>query len=149
LVFKLSFAIWQRADLFVSSGSGHYNQIIMTLLHHVDIIIPVGSDSEAREFYCVLLGLVEIEKPEALKKNGGMWLNLGNAQIHLSYEKKAGVDPRKTKAHIAFAVSDLIKVEKTLLAHGFPVNHQGPLPGMIRFETVDPFGHRLELLQII
>jgi len=59
-------------------------------LHHADLIIPRGAESEARKFYCELLGLTEIQKPEKLQKNGGLWLQLGNAQLHLSYEKKRG-----------------------------------------------------------
>ncbi|MEI7488076.1 MAG: hypothetical protein WCJ72_11835, partial [Chryseobacterium sp.] len=68
-------------------------------LDHVDIIIPKDGEDEARQYYCGILGMREIEKPEILKKNGGLWLQLDGSQVHLSYEKKEGVDPRKTKAH--------------------------------------------------
>lgn len=118
-------------------------------LHHADLIIPKGSEATAREFHCNLLGLVEIPKPEVLMKNGGLWLQLGNAQIHLSYEKKEGIDPRKTKAHVAFRVSDLKQLRNKLTTQGLPVKEQEQLPGMIRIESEDPFGHRLEFLQII
>lgn len=117
--------------------------------HHADLIIPNGKEAEAREFYCGLLRLKEIAKPEVLKKNGGLWLQLGNAQIHLSYEKKEGVDPKKTKAHIAFKVLDLLKIKEDLILHGFKVKEQDALPGMIRIESEDPFGHRLEFLQVV
>lgn len=110
-------------------------------LHHVDLIIPNGKEDEAREFYCGLLKLKEIEKPDVLRKNGGLWLQLGKTQIHLSYEKKEGVDPRKTKAHIAFNVSDLQKLKEDLVSNGFMVKEQDQLPGMIRIESEDPFGH--------
>jgi catechol 2,3-dioxygenase-like lactoylglutathione lyase family enzyme len=33
-------------------------------IHHVQITIPRGAEDEARTFYCDLLGLPEIEKPD-------------------------------------------------------------------------------------
>jgi hypothetical protein len=36
-------------------------------LDHVQVAAPVGSESEARRFYGRLLGLSELEKPEALQ----------------------------------------------------------------------------------
>lgn len=122
---------------------------IPRLLHHVDLIIPKGEDDTARRFYCDLLGLKEIDKPVVLRKNGGLWLQLGNAQIHLSFERKEGVDPRKTKAHIAIQVEDLDALESALQLAGFIVKKQAPLPGMRRMESEDPFGHRLEFLELL
>lgn len=117
--------------------------------HHADLIIARGGEGEAKIFYCDLLGLREIPKPEVLRANGGLWLAIGDFQLHLSYEKKEGVDPRKTKAHLAFVVDDLARVERSLLAAGCSIKWQEQLPGMIRLETEDPFGHRLELLELI
>ena len=39
-------------------------------LHHVQITIPKGSEEQGREFYCHVLGLEEIEKPDSLKGRG-------------------------------------------------------------------------------
>lgn len=125
------------------------NTYMQVELHHVDLIIPKASESIARSFYCDLLGLTEIDKPDELKKNGGIWLQLGNAQIHLSYEKKEGIDPRKTKAHIALRVHDIEITKLELERRGFQVKTQDQLPGMIRIESEDPFGHRIEFLQMI
>jgi catechol 2,3-dioxygenase-like lactoylglutathione lyase family enzyme len=119
-------------------------------LHHADLIIPRGADERARDFYCRLLQIPEIEKPDVLKPNGGLWLQLGpHVQLHLSYEKKEGVDPRKTKAHVALQVRDLDAVERALREAGCPVKHQEQLPGQRRLESEDPFGHRLEFLQLL
>lgn len=118
-------------------------------VHHADLIIPKGGEERAREFYCNLLGLKEIPKPEVLRANGGLWVQAGNAQIHLSYEKREGVDPRKTKAHLAFQVADLEVLAARLKSLGYPVKSQEPLPGMMRLESEDPFGHRLEFLQMV
>ena len=35
-------------------------------IHHAQITVSSGAESEAREFYCGVLGLPEISKPEAL-----------------------------------------------------------------------------------
>ena len=43
-------------------------------INHIQICIPKGEETKGREFYCGILGLQEIEKPESLKKNGGFWL---------------------------------------------------------------------------
>lgn len=122
---------------------------MVTGLHHADLIIPRDGDAAAREFYCSLLGLKEIDKPASLQKNGGLWLQAGNAQIHLGYEKREGVDPRKTKAHIALTVESLEVLARNLEKRGYPVKKQEDLPGMLRIESEDPFGHRLEFIQII
>ena len=118
-------------------------------LNHVDIIIPKDSDALARKYFCEILGLKEIAKPEVLRKNGGFWLELNNSQLHLSYEKKEGVDPKKTKAHFAFEVIDLKKMEERLNQNGYATKKQEQIPGMLRFESEDPFGHRIEFLQYL
>ena len=45
-------------------------------LHHAQVSIPSGSETEAREFYCGLFGLREIEKPANLRQRGGFWAEL-------------------------------------------------------------------------
>ncbi len=45
-------------------------------LHHVQITIPQGSEEQGKAFYCQVLGLQELEKPESLKGRGGFWLQL-------------------------------------------------------------------------
>ncbi len=116
-------------------------------LNHADIIIPRGSESKAREFYCDFLGFQEIEKPEDLQKNGGLWLQLSDVQIHLSIQD--GYDPSKTKAHLAYEVSDLDRLKVALAKNGLSWNDNSPLPGFIRGDIRDPFGNRIEFLQRI
>ena len=74
-------------------------------LHHVQITIPSAGEAVARAFYIDLLGLLEIPKPDSLKKRGGFWLFLAGQEIHVSCED--GVNRLATKAHIAYQVSDL------------------------------------------
>ncbi|MGV3489119.1 MAG: hypothetical protein ACO1OC_11115 [Tuberibacillus sp.] len=54
---------------------------------HVQICIPTGEEEKARQFYGDLLGLEEIEKPDSLKPNGGVWYQVGALQLHIGTEQ--------------------------------------------------------------
>jgi RimJ/RimL family protein N-acetyltransferase/catechol 2,3-dioxygenase-like lactoylglutathione lyase family enzyme len=114
-------------------------------VHHAQVSIPKGNEAQAREFYCNVLGLEEIEKPLALRANGGFWLQLGPLQIHFGAED--GVDRHKTKSHLAYLVTDLNYWRETLQAREIVVVEGAALPGYVRFEFRDPFGNRVEFLQ--
>jgi len=74
-------------------------------LHHVQVTVPIGAEEKARQFYCGLLGLTEIEKPHSLAGRGGFWVVVGDRQVHIGTED--GVDRLKTKAHVAYQVTDV------------------------------------------
>lgn len=82
-------------------------------LDHVQICIPFGAEYKAREFYSNILGLEEIEKPEALKPNGGLWFRIANIQLHIGVEEAQGT----SKRHPAFEVEGLEAVRKYLQEH--------------------------------
>ncbi len=113
-------------------------------LHHAQITIPVGAEETGRAFYCDLLGLPEIPKPLALAGRGGFWLQVGALQVHIGTE--AGVAREMTKAHLAYAVADVMAWCERLAAAGFAPLDGIPLPGYDRFECRDPFGNRLEFI---
>ena len=117
---------------------------MITGIHHVQITIPRGSEEAARQFYCGLLGLAEIEKPEALVARGGFWLGVGDAQIHVGVED--GVERRATKAHVAYAVDSLVEWQSRLHRAGIRIEPGVEIPGYARFEFRDPFGNRVEML---
>lgn len=114
-------------------------------LHHVQITIPTGAEAEGRAFYCDFLGLPEVEKPKSLKPGGGFWARLGDLVLHIGVED--GVERRKTKAHVAYAVDDLAAWRAKLEAHGIAIKESTPIPGFVRLEIRDPFGNRVELIQ--
>lgn len=116
-------------------------------LHHVQITIPKGSEDQGRAFYCGVLGLTEIEKPESLKGRGGFWLQLGDRQLHVGTED--GVERSATKAHVAYQVSDLAYWRAHLSENGITIEEQIAIPGHDRFEFRDPFGNRVELTQVV
>lgn len=115
-------------------------------LHHVQITIPKGEEEKAKHFYCKILGLKEIEKPESLKSRGGFWLQLGNQQVHVGIED--GFDRLATKAHIAYQVKDIEHWKKVLAEH-VKIFDSIPIPHFERFEFRDPFGNRVEMIQEI
>lgn len=114
-------------------------------VHHAQISIPVGSEDAARDFYCGVLGLLEIPKPESLAGRGGFWLELDGFQIHFGTED--GVDRAKTKSHVAYLVSGLDEWRRKLITVGCLVKEGIPIPNYRRFEFRDPFGNRVEFLE--
>lgn len=113
-------------------------------MHHAQITIPVGQEDKARQFYCKLLGMVEIERPAALAGRGGFWLGLNDLQIHIGTEE--AVERSKSKAHIAYEVDSLKSAAQYLDAAGIKVIPGASIPGYDRFEFRDPFGNRVEFL---
>ena len=113
--------------------------------NHIALTIPCGAEDQARQFYCHVLGLVELEKPDSLKPNGGLWLQTGNLPLHLGVED--GVDRTKTKSHPAFEVNDLNKAREHLIKYDIPIKEAVPIPGHERFYVSDPFGNRIEFIQ--
>lgn len=114
-------------------------------IHHAQITIPAGTERSARDFYCNVLGLREIEKPASLQARGGFWLQVGEMQVHVGTE--AGVDRLKTKAHLAYQVDDVAAWQNTLATHGIEMADSIPIEGYARFEFRDPFGNRVEFIQ--
>lgn len=119
----------------------------VTRLHHVMVTIPKGAEDEARAFYCGVLGLTEIPKPASLQGRGGFWLQLAGIQIHVGTED--GVDRLVTKAHFAYQVDDVAFWIDKLAGIGVQPTDSVPIPGFARFEFRDPFGNRVELIQLL
>lgn len=118
---------------------------MITAIHHAQITIPPGAEEAARAFYCGVLGLAEIAKPESLAGRGGFWLAVGERSVHVGVEDR--VEGARTRAHVAYEVNDLDFFRHRLLAARFDVIEGVPIPGHDRFELRDPFGNRLELIQ--
>ena len=113
-------------------------------LHHVQITIPTGEEQRGRAFYCDILGLKEIEKPASLQGRGGFWLQIGSQQVHVGTE--SDVDRLKTKAHIAYEVSDVTYWKEKLARQQIEILEGIPIPHFDRFEFRDPFGNRVEII---
>jgi catechol 2,3-dioxygenase-like lactoylglutathione lyase family enzyme len=114
-------------------------------LDHILLAMPAGRESDARAFYQGILGIPEAIKPASLAARGGCWFENGELKIHLGVEKNF-VAARK--AHPAFIVDDLGALEATLKKAGYSLAYDEPLEGYDRFFVNDPFGNRIELMQI-
>lgn len=95
-------------------------------------------------FFCQVIGWREIDKPASLAGRGGVWLQVGDHELHL------GVDPdfrAAAKAHPAFATDRLDDIALRLENAGIDVFWDDRIPGLRRFFVHDPVGNRLEFLE--
>jgi catechol 2,3-dioxygenase-like lactoylglutathione lyase family enzyme len=117
----------------------------VTRIDHIQIAAPRGCEAAAQEFYGTLLGLEPIEKPAALRDRGGCWFACADQQVHIGVEN----DFRPSrKAHAGFAVAALDELRSRLVAKGVPVLDDHSLPGTRRFYAEDPWGNRIEFVEV-
>jgi len=113
---------------------------------HVQLAGPIGCEEDARHFFGDILGMEEIDKPEALKPNGGVWFRCGSHQVHIGIDKNF---VPANKAHPAIHVQNLADLKERIVSNGIPVKDDELLPGADRFYVDDPFGNRIEFLEWI
>ena len=114
-------------------------------LDHFHVCVPTGRLEEAKGFYENVLGLELIERPDHLFSSPGYWFNIGNVQLHIGVEDSL---PR-TIRHTALEVIDVDTALKHLQDNGLEILAEPVIRGRKRFAFIDPFGNRMELLQII
>ena len=114
-------------------------------LDHVQLAMPAGQEEQAREFYAGLLGIAEVAKPPELAKRGGAWFENGHVKIHLGVE--TDFRPAR-KAHPGLLVDGLETLVALLRNHGYSVTEDAAIEGQLRAFVADPFGNRIELIQI-
>ena len=115
-------------------------------IEHIQLAMPVGEEDAAREFYAGILGLDEVPKPPELATRGGAWFERGNVRVHLGIEDD--FRPAK-KAHPAFLVDDIELLVGRLNSAGISNEWDTKLPGFRRTYVSDPFGNRIELMQLL
>ena len=116
-------------------------------LDHVQLAAPPGCEAAARAFFSGLLGLEEVEKPEALRGRGGCWFAAPDGrELHVGVE-----DPFRpaAKAHPAFAVDGYDAFRRRLADGGVRVRDDDEIPGVRRFYADDPWGNRLEFVESV
>lgn len=119
-------------------------------IDHVQITVPRAAEAAVRRFYGDGLGFREIPKPAELRRNGGMWYQLGNVQLHVSLEDIEVGENSASRRHIAYDVADLDAVEQWLRQRGLTIiPDQQPTAGFRRFYLRDPGGNRIEISQRI
>src|SRR5689334_22696040 len=95
-------------------------------LHHVQLAIPPGGEPVARKFYGGVLGMSEVDKPEALRARGGCWFRRGGWEVHLGVEKDFA--PAR-KAHPGVLVRGLDELAAALEQAGHAVDWDPLFPG--------------------
>ncbi|WML39264.1 VOC family protein [Neobacillus sp. OS1-2] len=119
---------------------------VIKKIDHVQLAAPKGCEETAREFFAGVLGLTEVEKPEELKKRGGVWFKFGTFQLHIGVEEP--FSPAK-KAHPGFIVENIEELITALRKKNIAYTTDNNLPGASRIHVHDPFGNRLEFLEWI
>jgi catechol 2,3-dioxygenase-like lactoylglutathione lyase family enzyme len=114
-------------------------------IDHVLLAMPAGRENDARAFYQDILGIPEVVKPPQLAARGGCWFEAGDLKVHLGVEKDFA--PAR-KAHPAFSVDDLQGLISDLKQAGYRLVEDAPLEGYDRIFVDDPFGNRIELMQV-
>jgi catechol 2,3-dioxygenase-like lactoylglutathione lyase family enzyme len=112
---------------------------------HIHICVPEERLEEAKQFYTAVIGLQLIERPDHLFSHPGYWFNIGDIQFHIGVEPFLGRSIR----HTAFEVADIAAAREYLQNNSVEIIEEPVIPGRARFAFIDPFGNRMELLQII
>ena len=121
------------------------NSGLVVGLDHVQVAMPAAGEEVARSFYVNVLGLEEEQKPPNLAARGGVWFRRGTLRLHLGVE--AEFRPAK-KAHPALLVQGLAAIVARCHSAGFQTVSDQPLDGYERVYVHDPFGNRVELMEL-
>jgi len=111
---------------------------------HIHICVPPERLEEARLFYTNIIGLEQMERPDVFS-SAGYWFSIADIELHIGVEESL---PRSIR-HTAFEVSDVLAVRKYLESHGLEIMEEPLIAGRERFAFIDPFGNRMELLQML
>jgi catechol 2,3-dioxygenase-like lactoylglutathione lyase family enzyme len=121
------------------------DQVDIVGMDHVQLAMPEGGEPRARAFYVGVLELREVSKPAELVSRGGCWFIGTGIALHL------GVDPAflpAARGHPALVVMDLAGARAALARAGVQVTEDAGGPRVARFYVHDPFGNRIELVDI-
>lgn len=110
---------------------------------HIHIAVPPGRLEEAKDFYSNIIGLELIDRPDDLFNSAGYWFNIAAIQLHVGVEPPMPISTR----HTAFEVQDAAAALE-YLKDKVEILEEPVIPGRDRFAFHDPFGNRIELLQL-
>ncbi|WP_374950938.1 VOC family protein [Mucilaginibacter sp.] len=114
-------------------------------LDHFHVCVPPQRLQEAKNFYADVVGLKLVDRPDHLFSSPGYWFDIGNVQLHIGVEDALLQSIR----HTAMEVADKNDAKTHLRQHGVEILPEPVIPGRDRFAFIDPFGNRMELLQIL
>jgi catechol 2,3-dioxygenase-like lactoylglutathione lyase family enzyme len=114
-------------------------------LDHIMLCIPEGQENAARTFYGNVLGLKELTDLGYPLPHGAIWYQIGDVQLHIRAEN----GNERSQRHPAFEITNLEEARQILEANGIAVKYESTIPDRNRFSFRDPFGNRIEFLQMI
>ncbi|NWJ47858.1 MAG: VOC family protein [Chloroflexi bacterium] len=120
---------------------------------HVNLTISPGAAAlaEAHHFYVQVLGLEVLERPDSVDSGSpGWWLGCQNGQqIHISAEQNPDKYNAPSSRHAAFQVESLEVLQQRLQENGVTIISDSQFAGQRRFFVRDPWGNRLEFVEIL
>ena len=116
--------------------------MLLDAIDHVQLAMPPGGEELATWFYSEVLGVPRVPKPPHLAVRGGCWFERGALRIHLGVQEDF---VPATKAHPAFTVVDLDRMEAVIASHGLTARREEDPLGPDVLYLDDPFGNRIEL----
>ncbi|MCM8534012.1 MAG: VOC family protein [Lentisphaeraceae bacterium] len=116
-------------------------------IHHVQLTVDKGQEEEAMNFYCEVMGFTRLKRPPSLEHIPGGWLEIAGQQVHIRGENSS--ERKSSSSHIAYHVQDLESWKNKLVNQDLAILEGIPIPGMNRFEFRDPFGNRIEMLELL
>lgn len=111
---------------------------------HIHICVPHDRLEEARLFYTNIIGLQLMERPDVFSSTG-YWFKVADIELHIGVEDGL---PRSIR-HTAMEVSDVAVARRHLKNNGVEIVEEPVIAGRTRFAFIDPFGNRMELLQML
>ena len=121
-------------------------KITVRRYEHVQLVVPPGQSDAARKFYLGVLGFAEVPMPESFKGIViGFWCVNNDVMLHVGEDTETA----KNKGHPAFEIDDVPGVRKYLEGLGIHTKDEPLIPGRRRFSFRDPFGNRIEFLELV
>lgn len=117
-------------------------------LQHASIIIPAGTQDQARAFYGGVLGLEEKEPPHSLAHLNLVWFAVGDGEMEIHCSPNGDPPAGTEQSHFCLVVDDLEGYRRRLEEAGAPITEAPPIPYRPRFFCRDPFGNMVELTTI-
>lgn len=115
----------------------------MNGIHHISL--NVSDLEQTPAFYIDVLGLVQLDRPDAYISVPGRWLECADGrQVHLLLNEV----PNRVGQHFAFAVKDLDDTIEAVEQSGTKVSNPKETPGIcVQAFCSDPSGNLVEFNQ--
>jgi catechol 2,3-dioxygenase-like lactoylglutathione lyase family enzyme len=116
-------------------------------INHVTLAVPAGEHAKVRAFYGGVLGLREINRPEALGAVYDIiWYEWLDILLHIDFTPP-WTKPTENR-HIAVEVNELRAVRSSLEEKGAQIREAVVIPDRDRFYVLDPFGNYFEFIEM-